>query len=172
MKVRIPQSIAMSLAIVAIIAFFLPYIVATENYSQYLESRASEKLSPSTDLTVGDTKEMSLFEYAKVYYQARLDIYRNEETGIVNAVTVAMIGVAGAFAFLCAWGKRPILLLFSTIIMGGAFYVTDWNFKYLGIAPNNNYRWGIAHMLLFPVAVALLFCAIWMFIAKKKDKKR
>lgn len=171
MKARAPQIIAMLLAIAAIAAFFLPYISSTEEYSHYIESRATEKVFQSADLTVGDMKDMSLFEYAKVYLQARQEIFRDDAAGILYTVLIGAIGVGAVLAFLCAWGKKPILLMMMTLLMGGAFYVTNWDFMDRRIMPDSNRVWGISHEMLYPVAVLLLICAVWMFIAKRMDKK-
>lgn len=171
MKARVPQIIAMLLAVVAIAAFFLPYISSTEEYSRYIESRATEKVFQSADLTVGDMKDMSLFEYAKVYLQARQEIFHDDAAGILYTVLIGAIGVGAVLAFLCAWGKKPILLMLMTLLMGGAFYVTNWDFMDRRIMPDSNRVWGISHEILYPIAALLLICAVWMFIAKRMDKK-
>lgn len=53
-KIRIPQIIAIIVALVAIVSFFLPFISATKEFSEYLDLRADEKLYNSSDLKVGD----------------------------------------------------------------------------------------------------------------------
>ena len=53
-KTSISRIIAIAAAIAAIIAFFLPYISATDDFREYINSRADEKVYSTVDLTIGD----------------------------------------------------------------------------------------------------------------------
>ena len=69
-KLSLPRIIAMIAALCAIVAFFLPYISATEDYRAYMEFQADEKPIEGTNITVRDMMDMSLFEYATTYFQS------------------------------------------------------------------------------------------------------
>ena len=166
-----PRIIVIVVSLIAIVAFFLPFISATPDYAKYMDSISSEKIYSSTDLTVGDMKDMSLFKYAKVYAQAGQEIYRDQSTGIFYAVLIGAIGVAAIITLLCALGKKPVLLMIFSIVMGGAFYLVNWDFLDRRIMPDSNRVWGIAHSMYYPCAVILLICAIWILIAKRKAKE-
>ena len=170
-KSYVPQIIAMLAAIVAIVAFFFPFISATEEYAQYIDSRATERVYPSTNITIGDMKYMSLYEYARVYYEARQDIFHDDASGVFYAAFIGSIALFAFLAFLFAWVKRPVLLLLNGLLIGGAFYAINWDFADRRIMPDSNRVWGISHKLIYPVAAILIVCAIWMFIAKRIEKK-
>ena len=170
-KTRIPQIFGIMSACIAIIGFFLPFISATPEYSKYFDTRANEKVYETTDITVGDMKDMSLFEYAKVYAQAGEEIYHDQTSGMIYVVIIGAIVVAAIIALFCTLGKKPILMMLCSIIMGGAFYIINWDFIDRRIMPNSHRVWGIAHSLYYPCTAILLICAIWLLIAKRKAKK-
>lgn len=165
-----PRLIAVIVSLIAIVAFFLPFISATPDYAKYMDSRSNEKVYSSADLTVGDMKNMSLFEYAKVYAQTGKEIYRDPSAGTVYAVLIGAVGVAAIMTFLCALGKKPILIMVFSAIMGIAFYLVNWDFMDRRIMPDNNRVWGIAHAMYYPCVAILLISAIWLLIAKRKAK--
>ena len=167
-----PRVLAVIASLVAIVAFFLPFISATPEYAKYMDTRASEKIYDSTDITVGDMKDMSLFEYAKVYAQAGQEIYHDPSAGIFYAVLIGAIGVAAVLTLLFALGKKPVLMMIFSIVMGGVFYLVNWDFIDRRIMPDSNRVWGISHSLYYPCAALLLICAIWLFIAKRTENKR
>ena len=114
---------------------------------------------------------MSLFEYAKIYFQAGKEIFSNESAGLFYAILIGAVGAFALLAFLCAWGKKPILLFITSALSGAAFYATNWDFMDRRIMPDSDRVWGIAHEMILPIAIALLVCAIWMLIAKHSEKK-
>lgn len=172
MKIRFPRAIAMFLAIIAIAAFFQPYINATEEYCRILDLAGSKKVYSTADLTFSDMKRMTLFDYAKVYLQAGQEIFPDDTIRIIYTALYGSIVVIAFLAFLFAMGRKPFLLLLSTLLLGGAAYLINLDFLQRGIMPDNNQVWGIAHEILLPVSELLLVFAVWMLIAKRIDKKR
>ncbi len=166
-----PRIIGIIVSLVAIAAFFLPFIPATPDYAKYMDSISNEKVYSSADLTVGDMKDISLFEYAKVYVQAGHEIYPDQSAGIIYAVLIGAIGVSAIITLLCALGKKPVLMMIFSIIMGVAFYLVNWDFMDRRIMPDSNRVWGIAHSMYYPCALILFICAIWILIVKRKAKK-
>ena len=171
-KFRFPRLVAILVSIVALAAFFLPYISSTPEYAEYLEARGTEKVYESSDLTVGDMKEMSLVEYAKVYLQAGKEMYRDAATGIFYGVLIGLLAVFTLLELLFALGKKPVPLILFSLLTGGLFYLIEWDFADRGIMPNSDRVWGIAHQLYYPCAALLLICGIWMLTAKKKTKRQ
>lgn len=166
-KLRFPQFIAVLLTLAAIAAFFLPYISSTEEYAKYLDQITDITVSETIDMTYGEMKDLSLFEYAKVY----LKEFGDETYGIFYAVLTGSVGVFSFFAFLCASKKKPILLFIFSALIGLVSYSINIDFIQRGIMPNSNRVWGISHEILIPIAIALCACAIWMLIAKISIKK-
>ena len=169
---RIPQIIAIVVAVIAIIAFFLPFISATKEYSEYLDLRANEKVYSSSDLKVGDMKNLSLFDYAKVYLQAGKEIYRDQAAGTFYAILIGAVAVFAILILLFALGKKAIPTIIFSILMGIDFFLINWDFTDRRIMPDSNRIWGIAHYAFYPIAVILLICGIWMLVEKKKGKRQ
>ena len=170
-KMFLPRLIAMIAALCAIVAFFLPYISATDDYRSYMATRADEKPFNGVDITVADMMDMSLFEYARVYYQGGEAFFRSSGTGVFYGVLITLIGGFALLALLAAWRKRPVLTLICDLLMGGVFYLVNWDFVDRGIMPDSDRVWAIAHQLYYPLAAVIAVCAVWMFIVKRRLKK-
>ena len=57
-----PRRIAVVAALIAIVAFFLPYISATDDYRERMQYFADDKLIDGVDITVGEMMDLSLFK--------------------------------------------------------------------------------------------------------------
>lgn len=167
----VPFIIALIASLIAIAAFFLPYISMTDEYAKYLESRANEKAFETVDLKVGDMKELSLFEYAKTYFQGGKEIMRNEDSGIFYGSFFTSPGVLSLLVLLGVIKKKPIMTFIFTALMAGIVYMLNWDFVDRGIMPSSNGIWGISYHLYYPCAAVIALCAIWIFVLKRKMKK-
>lgn len=170
-RLMIPRLIVIIVSLVSVIGLFLPYIASTEEYREYLQAKGAEKIYDNVDLTAQDTKELSLFEYSKVYYQGRQEIFRNDAEGIFYAVIFAAPGLLGLLTFICALRKRAIPMGILSLVMGGAIRLINWDVVDRGIMPSVNRVWGISHSLYYPCAVILFLCSIWFLVTKHKMKK-
>lgn len=170
-RLLLPRLIGIMVSFVAIVGLFLPYIASTEEYGKYLEAKGTEKIYDHVDLTAQDVKELSLFEYSKVYYQGRQEIFRDDAEGIFYSVIFAAPGLLGLLTLICALRKRAIPMGILALLMGGAIYLINWDVVDRGIMPSMNRVWGISHSLYYPCAVILFLCSIWLFAAKRKAKK-
>ena len=170
-KLSLPRLVAMVVAFIAIVTFFLPYISATDEYREYMSSRSEEKPIEGTDITVGDMMDMSLFEYARNYYQGGEAIFHSSGSGMFYGVLISAIAGFALLTLLAAWRKRPILTLICDLLMGGAFYLVNWDFVDRGIMPDSDRVWAIAYHLYYPLAAVIAVCAIWMFVVKRRMKK-
>lgn len=169
--VLLPRIIAVILALVTVIAFFLPYISASEEYSQYIDVHADEKVHSSLDITVGDMKNMSIFTYAKVYILGGNEVFGAASIGYFIGGIYACVGVFALFTLLSALGKRPILTFFNNAVMGIAFYIVNWDIIDRRIMPDSNRVWGMSYYLYYPLVAIIAVAAIWMFVTKRKMKK-
>ena len=169
--ITLPRIIAVLAALVAVASFFLPYISATEEYSEYIAAHADEKIYSSVDVTVGDLENMSLFTYAKVYMQGGEEIFRSAAGGYFTGGIYAAVGVFAVLTALAALGKKPILTFFMNAIMGIAFYMVNWDITDRNIMPDSNRLWGLSYHLYYPLVAVIAIAAIWMFVAKRKMKK-
>lgn len=170
-KITIPRIIAIIAAVVAFVAFFLPYISATDDFRTYINAHADEKVYSSVDVTIGDMADMSLFTYARVYLQGGEEIFRSSGEGIFYGILMFSVAGFALLVILAALGKKPVLTLIFDLLMAGAFYLINWDFADRRIMPDSRRVWGISHGMYYPIAVVIAVCAIWMFIAKRKMKK-
>lgn len=169
-KLTIPQVVAMIAAIMALIAFFLPYISATAGYRSYMADQAEEKPFEGIDITVSEIMDMSLFKYVRVYFQGGELFFSSSGMGTLYGVIVSLTAGFAFFSSLAAWRGRPILTLVCSLLMSGAVYLVNWDFVDRGIMPDYNRVWAIAYHLYYPLAAVIAVCAIWMLIARRQTK--
>ena len=169
---RLPGTIAMVLALIAVAALFLPYISATEEYREYIAAYKDEKIYESSDLTVGDLEHMSLYTYAKVYIQSGEEIFRSAAGGYVTGGIYASVGLFALLTALAAWRKKPVLTFLMNACMGGAFYSVNWDILSRGIMPDSDRIWGMSYYLYYPLAGFIAIAAIWMLVVKIQMKKQ
>lgn len=156
---------------VAIAGLFLPYIGSTPEYADYLNSVSNQKPFDTADITAASSVDLSLYEYAKTYWQGSDEIFGSKAGGVFYAILFASPGIFGFFALLCALRKKGIPLILQSLIIGGLSYLINWDVVDRGIMPYDGRVWGISHSLYYPVAGMLLICGVWIFIAKHKMKK-
>ena len=167
----LPCIIAAIVAMVAIAGLFLPYIGSTPEYADYLNSVSNQKPFDTADITAASSVDLSLYEYAKTYWQGSDEIFGSKAGGVFYAILFASPGIFGFFALLCALRKKGIPLILQSLIIGGLSYLINWDVVDRGIMPYDGRVWGISHSLYYPVAGMLLICGVWIFIAKHKMKK-
>ena len=167
----LPRVFAIAAAALALAAFFLPYISATDEFRAYLGIQADEKMFETADLTIGEMADMSLYTYGRVYYQAGEEIFHSKQSGIFYGVLLFSVAAFAALMILFALGKKPVFLLICDLLMAGCFYLINWDFLDRGIMPDSRRVWGISHSLYYPLAAVIAVCAVWMFFAKRKAKR-
>ena len=170
-RALLPCIIAAIVAMVAIAGLFLPYIGSTPEYADYLNSVSNQKPFDTADITAASSVDLSLYEYAKTYWQGSDEIFGSKAGGVFYAILFASPGIFGFFALLCALRKKGIPLILQSLIIGGLSYLINWDVVDRGIMPYDGRVWGISHSLYYPVAGMLLIFGVWIFIAKHKMKK-
>jgi hypothetical protein len=170
-RITLPRLIIIIAAICAVVAFFLPYISATDEYRAYINNRSDEKPFNTVDITIGEMADMSLFTYAKTYFQGGEELLRSKGNGIFYGILMSAVAGFAVLIILTALGKKPMLTLIFDIFMAGSFYLINWDFIDRRIMPDNNRVWAISYHLYYPLAAIIAVCAIWMFVIKHKVKK-
>ena len=171
MNNKLPRLIAVIVALIAIVGFFLPFISATQDYCEYMADQVDDKPFDGVDITVGEIMDMSLFKYARVYFQGGEAFFGSGGMGTFYGVLMCLIPGLALLVLLAAWREKPVLTLILDFLMGGAFYIVNWDFVDRGIMPSGDRVWAIAHHLYYPLAAIIAVCAIWMFIVKRQMKK-
>lgn len=170
-RILLPCIVAAIAAMISIAGLFLPYIGSTPEYADYLNSVSNQKPFDTADITAATSVDLSLYEYAKTYWQGSDEIFGNKAVGVFYTIIFVSPGIFGFFALLCALRKKGIPLILQSLIIGGLFFLINWDVVDRGIMPYDGRVWGIAHSLYYPVAGILLICGVWIFIAKRKMKK-
>ncbi len=170
-KLTISKILIIFFAIIAIVAFFLPYVAQTGDTREYYQSRSGEKMFDNVDMTLSDMVDISIFEYSKVYFLAGEEALHSKDAGIFYGCLFGSLATLSLLMILSALGKKPILTLFWDTLMAGAFWAINWDIEDRGIMPSKDTVWGTAYYLYYPVAAIIAVFAIWMFIIKRHKRK-
>ncbi len=176
MKVQVPRFLTLFFAVILIALFFLPIMKSDKTTESAIDSvsEMAEELQMETTTEVGglslkELKSISLFKLTKVSFSDG-GVSGNSDNDKLAGGMFASIGVVSVLIALVALCKRPILTLLFDLIGVGAYalisYAIEEAFK-----SSYGYGWGIAHTLYIPLFIVIAIGAIWMFIAKKMDKK-
>ena len=172
-SIRFPVAIAFIIAGIAILGAFLPYVSCCDEYKlEYFDAHGDEKVYESSDLTFADCRELSLWDYARLYYQAGEEIFKEKPAGIFYAVLFLLPGAIGIFCMFWALCKRATPLILNSIAMGASLWIINWDVVDRGIMPSSDLVWGISHVLYYPCAVVIFVCGIWLFVGKHRIKKQ
>lgn len=160
--------VAMLVALAALAAFFLPYISATPGYRASMAYQAGDKPFEDVDITVGEIMDMSLYKYARMYFQGGNTFFGSLGTGILYGAIFSAVGVFALLTLLAAWRVRPIWTLVCDLLMCGAVYVVNWDFVDRGVMPHYTRVWGIAYQAYYPLAAVIAACAVCMFLVERR----
>ncbi len=170
-SVKILRAIGILISMLAIASFFFPYLTSNDESRGALDLIANERIHESTDLTHSDVKDISLFEYAKLYYQGGDDLMHQKYSGILYTITYGAVAGFAVLALLSSMGTKPVLMFIFSLLLGGNIYLINWDFIDRRIMPSDTYLWGISYYLYYPCVAILLLCAVCLFVAKHNAKK-
>ncbi len=168
-KSIIPRIIAIVVALIVVIAFFLPIISVTDDYRSFLDGRSGKPFE-SVDLTYEQMKDMSLFTYARVYLQGGEEIFHSSFAGTFYGVLIFAVLLFALLTLLGALINKPVVSIVFDVLMAAAYYTVIWDFLNRGIMPDSNRVWGISYSLYYPCAAVILICSILMIVLKKKKQ--
>lgn len=172
MRTGFPRFIALIAALIAVVAFFLPYISATEELVASMDKHDELILSETMSLTLADLMDMSLFTYARTYILGGEALYQSSTVGYVQGGIFFAVGITAALSALWVIAKKPVLLFLNNALTAGLFYLVESFMTWSGIMPNPVRMWGIAHELYYPLTAVIAVCAVWIFIGKKLENRR
>ena len=89
-RFRTPIFLTLFASVVVVMMFFLPYLNTVGSFRVTLEGFGDDILF-ETDLTARDLRDLSLFEYTILSYQASTEIYQNESTGKEDIIWYVLI---------------------------------------------------------------------------------
>lgn len=166
-----PALIALVGSIILVVAFFLPYSSATEEYKEYLRNNSDSMYFEEIGMTNGEAVGISMLEFGRMYAKAA-EMGMSEAVSIICMVLIAIIGLFSLLTLLFAILKKPIVLFIFNALNFGIFSMLNWDFRDRGIMPTSSYDWGISYYLYYIGALGALVGAVYLFIAKIKIKKQ
>lgn len=171
-KTLLPCVIALVGAFVMLLCVFLPYATATAERAEWIDKFPNTVVIDVMDLKAEDMRNISMAQYARIYFTMSEEYWHDSFVGIFYIVLVALIGGGALVAALFAWGRKPIGCIIFGAISCGVFRMLKWDFMDRGVIPSDSYDWGIAHTI-FPIATVILITgAVWMFVKKILVKKQ
>ncbi len=155
-------------ALLLIIAFFLPYAAARDEYRADLLAYPDLILDKELGLSNADVVDLSLFEYASIYAGQTESAF-----GPIAVIYLAVIGAAALTALLALLfallRKATPAAIFAMLNMSTVLLL-NWDFEDRGMLPNTTYDWGIAKWVYLISAILVIASAIWLFILKHRAK--
>ena len=161
-------------AVLLLVSFFLPFASASAEYRQVLDSSGQSGYE-EFGMTPGDTKDISLFEFARMYLtasssdQSALQVMRAEL--IICLVIMLLIAVFSLLVLLFAILRHPIPVIVFALLAIAMFMALRWDFKDRGILPDDNYSYGVANYMYFVSVIVLLAGSIWLIVSRRKAKR-
>ena len=149
-------------ALLLVAAFFLPYASATEDYRAALGQLSQNPFG----LENGDLADVSLFEYARIYLNAAPEAF----AAVYVPLTVAP-AVLGVLTLLFAALRKPIPAIVFSALTVAVTLLLNWDFEDRGVIPSSTYDWGIAKWVYLVAGVAVIACAVWQLVLRRKAKR-
>lgn len=168
------RNVAVVMGIVAaamlVVAFFLPYASAVDDYRETLGSISDNPYSEIVGMSNGDIADLSLAEYVRIYSAA-------EELGmpelfatIYVPVMVAPVALSALCLLFSALRKPVPMIVFSALIVA-TILLLSWDFEDRGVIPSSNYDWGVAKWVYLLAGIAVVACAVWQIVLRRQSKK-
>ena len=165
-NMKLCRLIALALTAVVLLSLFLPYASTTKDAREQLNERPDVVIIDDINLTAGDMKDISLFEFTRIYR-----VTNSDELGAIYTVLFAILAVLALLAVVFALLKLPIGIIIVNIISLGVFFLTKFDFTDRKVIDAETYNWGFGHHLFLLCAIAAIAVAIWMIVVKSSIKK-
>lgn len=169
-RLWLPSIIAVITAIIAVAAFFLPFVSATSEFNEQMDLFSELKVDESSNVTVGDLRHISLFTYAKIMFRSEEVKGRMQEAYFAGGF-FASVFVFAVLTFLTAATRKAVLTFLFNGLMAGSYYLVNKYIADTSLLSTNHYVWGVSHYLYYPLVALIAVCAVWMFIIKRKRKR-
>lgn len=153
------------------VSFFLPYASANAEYREQLDSVPNGVTIPGLDMSADDMKDISLFEFVKIFSSAEA-LGQPTDTATIHIVLDVFLGIFALGNILFSVLRKPVPLLIFNGLTFGVFSLISWDFKDRGALPSVTYDIGIAHYIYYICAAVVLVSAIVMLVLKIQQKKQ
>ena len=157
-------------AALLVVAFFLPYAAGVDEYREALGQMSDNPYSEVLGMSNDDLADVSLFEYVRIYSAAG-ELGIGETFAAVYVPFTVAPAVLGVLTLLFAALRKPIpAIVFSVLTVALTFFLS-WDFEDRGVIPSDTYDWGIARWVYLVAGVAVVACAVWQLVLRRKTQR-
>lgn len=166
--------VVMVLACLAmVVGFFLPYISTTGSERARLLDNPDETYSEELNMTNGQAVDMSLMEYARIYWYAG---HEYNDGYLENFGAIVALGAAELLALILALAKKPAPALVFSLASLGLMLLLNRYFEYTGIVGGTPLfgsprEWSSARIVLFAGAGAASAASVCMMTARASVRR-
>ena len=158
-------------ALLLVVAFFLPYASGTQEFREGLSSMTANPYSETLGMSNEDLADISLFEYVRIY-SASGELGMGDAFAAVYLPLTVAPAVLGVLTLLFAALRKPIPSVVFSALAVALTLLLNWDFEDRGVIPSSSYDWGIARWVYLVAGVAVIACAIWQIVLRKRSKQR
>lgn len=167
------KTVAVVVTIVAaallVAAFFLPYAAGVDEYREALGQMSDNPYSEVLGMSNDDLADLSLFEYVRIYSAAG-ELGIGETFAAVYVPFTVAPAVLGVLTLLFAALRKPIpATVFSALTVAMVSFL-NWDFEDRSVIPSDMYDWGVARWVYLIAGIAVIACAIWQIVLRKRAK--
>ena len=130
-------------AALLVVAFFLPYAAAVDEYREALGAMSANPYSETLGMSNEDLADISLFEYARIYSAAG-ELGMGDAFAAVYVPFTVAPAVLGVLTLLFAALRKPIPSMVFSVLTVAMTLLLNWDFEDRGVIPSDSYDWGVA----------------------------
>ncbi len=165
-----PIIVALVAAALMVVAYFLPYASATQDYRDALMTMPDYVQSDELGMTNADIADMSLFEYARVYAAAGDLGARTAFTAVYLPLLVGAVALP-VLALLFAVLRKPVPVIVFSVLAVALLQLLNWDFEDRLVVPNSSYDVGIARWVYLAAGIAAIAGAVWAIVLRRQARR-
>ncbi|WP_321973615.1 hypothetical protein [Paratractidigestivibacter sp.] len=172
----IPSIVTIAAAVLLCASYFLPFTsVKDESAATSIFAQAYE-INEGSDLTVSDLANPSIVTWAR-FYKAYCDRLERPVTSSLNDCSImfwviVVSGVAAVLALLFALLRKATPTSLLALANLGLISFVGWYFEKYGPVPSGAAsNWAFGRLVMLGSAAVLTAAGVWLFVAKRAEKK-
>lgn len=165
----VPIIVAAVAAALMVVAYFLPYASANQEYRDTLMAQPDYVQSDELDMTNADIADVSLLEYARVYAAAGDLGASAAYTAIYLPLLIGAV-VLPVLALLFALLRKPVAVIVFSVLAVALLQLLNWDFEDRLVVPSSTYDAGVARWVYLAAGVVAIACAICAIAERHKTK--
>ena len=175
-KVIVPAVVAALAAILLCASYFMPLTTAKEDLIVMSEFAQTYEVNEGSGLTMGDLSNPSIVTWARFYkaYCDRLGIpvTSSLNDGSVMFWVIVASGVAAGLVLLFAVLRKAVPTTLFALVNFGLISLVGYYFESYGpVSSGAASEWAFGHVVMIGSAIIAAAAGVWLFIAKRVQKK-